>query len=445
MKGTCYKLKPGAEENAVPDILGDLQMKQQGYSPIKNNHDKEEKLKDYQLRATRAYQNGSFDEASRYYKKVLALNPEDYIAAFYRGMSIGWGTTLEQPKVEKAVQALISIQPLIPEEQKNWLNTHFCRDLYPLISGHYFLSWDRYLDVEDWTDANIGVLFDYRNTAMYTISCIDSFKEILYSTADAEALAGIGEYYCKACCDLCRWVIKYKSSAEDLNSIEFLGISAEAKKEFIDKFEEMVFEVRKYNPDFRRTEGESIYSDKLINRLSPPEKPDGEMALLQQNRDLGLLFDKKTDRKIEEWRKREQFWAENLDKREEYLRLCNQTQISMQEFNRAKDLYQKHRGIAAGLRSMKENKDKEAAALISEICQLERKILGKRKAREEISEKEIRINKLEEEREEISNLIETEEKQIKILKDNIEIARGKVYANTVRERHFLKSLGLSSF
>lgn len=420
-------------------------MKQEAYFPINDNRSSrkisDEQLKKYQILATRAYEGRKFNEAERYYSIVLKINPDDYIAIFYKGMSIGWQTTLEKPRVEKAVQSLIEIQPLLPSDTKTYLNTHFCSVLYPLIVGHYGLSWDKYLDVEDWTDDNIGVLYDYRNTAQYIIGCIDEFKEILFSTNNGEVISEIGEYYCKACCNLCSYVFKYNSSTENYNDIEFVGLPAESKRRIIEKYEDMIFEVRKRNPDFRRIEDKSIYSQTFINRLSPPKDLQSDTVLLGKNLELGLLFDKRVDDKIREWEKLEQFLDHNPDKKEEYIRLHDQILARKRDGYHAKALYEKHRGRKARLKTKIETIDKEVVALKDEIIPLERKIFGRSKAKEEIFKKENRIKELCVERKNLSNLIELEKEKMDIIDERIYSIRAEYDKSKDRWEDFLKSLG----
>ena len=182
----------------------------------------------------------------------------------------------------------------------------------------------------------------------------------------------------------------------------FPGFSRKEKQPFLDKYDDMVYEIRKYIPDFKKLEmGKSIVWG-CINRGELPTSIGRHNQVLSDlNQKECLRIDKETDERVKVWKaekaRKEQeerakaYWTSHPTENAERLRLKSLYDESEANFEKAKKakseaedaLYR----VEKNIKEINDGIDKKLA----QIAKLKKKIFGKAKAQEEIHQLEQEI------------------------------------------------------
>ena len=233
--------------------------------------DNTDQLNKYKELAQKAYEAGSTDEAYNYYLKVLEITPTDYEAIFYKGMCIGWTSTIAVPRVDEAFNAYVQAIENIPHEDEETSELAFSiMQLYSVELARLLRAWfdmarQNYWDVDEWYDVNINTFWTYLGVAE---QCLNYFEIIMPNImkCDFAIKQDIATTYCDCCHAMCSHVVQYLDYSQS-NAV-FPGLKANMKRKYVDMYDNMVYEIRKDNPSFNKTD--SKYG--VIDRMDPPTR-----------------------------------------------------------------------------------------------------------------------------------------------------------------------------
>lgn len=363
--------------------------------------DNTDKLETYKEIASNAYDAGNTDEAYQYYLKVLEIDPKDWQAIFYKGMCQGWKSTLAKPRVDEAIMGYQQACEFVPNEILDKVKPLFIGELVGLISAWFDKAQQRYYDVQDWYSSNIDIFWDYLGVAEKVIRYLDLFKSIVLNSESTDLLKKYGELYCNACYAMCVHVVEWKSYSNK-DDAYFPGFSRKEKQPFLDKYDDMVYEIRKYIPDFKKLEvGKSIVWG-CINRGELPTSIGRHNQVLSDlNQKECLRIDKETDERVRAWKTEKErkekeerakvYWAAHPTENAERLRLKSLYDESEANFENAKKAKSEAEDavyrVEKNIKEINEEIDKKLA----QIAKLKKKIFGKAKAQEEIHQLEQEI------------------------------------------------------
>lgn len=226
--------------------------------------DDTDKVATYKEIAINAYNSGNTKEAYQYFLKVLEINPTDYQSIFYKGMCRGWETSLLKPHVAEAVNAYHQAVKYIPDDISKATKITFVNDLISLMSAWFDKAQQNFFNVEDFYQSNSDIFYQYMGVGEKVIKYIDGFMDVIINSSSAKLLEEAGELYCSACEALCTNIIIWTDYSKD--RAIFSGLSGTQKQPYIKSYETMIFEVRKYDPSFRKPT--SQYG--VIDRMDPP-------------------------------------------------------------------------------------------------------------------------------------------------------------------------------
>lgn len=276
--------------------------------------------KTYKEMAIKAYDSGNTKEAYQYFLKVLELEPKDYQCIFYKGMCQGWETTLARPRVGEAVAAYQQAVQFVPTEIAQKVKVLFITELIRLMSAWFEKAQQRYLDVSDFYSSNRDIIYDYRGVGEKIVRYIDSFMDTVIESESAMLIEAVGKLYCAACEAVCSYAqIWTNYSQEDLI---FSGLSSKDKAPFLRDYDNMIFEVRKYNSAFMRPTSE--YS--VIERLDA--KAFSSLDATKTNYQKCLDADKAINQRVQRYKdeivqkrnreRREKYWSEHIAEKQQY-------------------------------------------------------------------------------------------------------------------------------
>ena len=299
--------------------------------------DDSEKESIYKDIAINAYNAGNTKEAYQYFLKVLEINPADYHSLFYKGMCQGWEMTSEKERVGEAVAAYHLAVKHIPEEKVPETKETFISYLAALMATWLENAKNWYPDTFDLlpTDLDGNRISDERRyaeieTGKRAVEYIDSYMEDVINSNSATLIETVGEVYCTACeiaCDFFGQILPYIDDDGDYRThIIREGLSAQEKGPYISSYENMIFEVRKYNPEFKKSD---LCNGKI--EILSPEKANYEKEQHRWfgdlNKQLCLEADEKIDKRLSEYNEtviqqkkkeaREKYWSEHASEKQQ--------------------------------------------------------------------------------------------------------------------------------
>ena len=285
--------------------------------------DNSDKVETYRKMATDAYDSGNTSEAYQYFLKVLEIEPTDYLSIFYKGMCQGWETSLARPRVGEAVAAYHQAEHHIPSEIAQTVKAAFIRELVRLMSVWFKKAQESYHNIEEWYQCNTSIYYTYKSVADQIIKFIDGFKDVLVNSEFSGLLKEIAELYCSACEAMCDFIYVWTDYSQE-NAI-FSSLTSSQKQPYLGKYDDMIFEVRKYYPDFKKVNSRYL----IIDRMSPPVSFNGiATQRVDQNYQMCVDADRVINQKLQRFKneilqkekkeRREKYWSEHATEKQQY-------------------------------------------------------------------------------------------------------------------------------
>lgn len=285
--------------------------------------DNSDKVETYKDMAISAYNAGNTKEAYQYFLKVLEINPTDYQSIFYKGMCQGWETTLGRPRVGEAVAAYHQAERHIPEAISQKVKEIFIGDLVRLMSAWYDKAQECYFDVDDWYQSNTSIYYRYKEVAEQVIKYIDGFMSTVIASGSGELIKSVGELYCSANEAMCGNIIIWTDYSKE--RAIFSGLKSQQKQPYLRDYETMIFEVRKYYPQFKKPD--SKYG--VIDRMDPPTSIGAHnLRTTDINYQKCLDADRMIDQRLQKYKdeivqkqkreRREKYWSEHSAEKQQY-------------------------------------------------------------------------------------------------------------------------------
>ena len=285
--------------------------------------DNSDKVETYRKMAIDAYDSGNTSEAYQYFLKVLEIEPTDYLSIFYKGMCQGWETSLARPRVGEAVAAYHQAERHIPSEIAQTVKAAFIKDLIRLMSAWFEKAQDNYFNIDDWYQSNTSVYYTYKSVDVQVIKFIAGFKDVVIYGEFGELLKDVGELYCSDCEAVCTSITIWTDYSKE--RAIFSGLSSQQKQPYLRDYENMIFEVRKYSPTFRKPD--SKYG--VIDRMNPPTSigihnlqttDTNYQKCLEADRAINQRVQRYKDEILEKKKRerREKYWSEHTAEKQQY-------------------------------------------------------------------------------------------------------------------------------
>lgn len=364
--------------------------------------DNTDQAKTFKDMAINAYNGGNTKEAYHYFLKVLEIDPSDFQSVFYKGMCQGWETTLARSRVGEAINSYYQAMNLVPDEISKSVSELFVNELTNLISAWFDKARERFWDVDEWYSSNVSIFWDYLEVCEQVINYIDGFKQVALDSDSVALKKNVGQVYCDACYGMCTNIVEWTSYSQD--NATFPGLSLQRKQPYLKKYDDMIFEVRKYDSEFKKIEvtGTSVWG--TIDRAAPPTRIGAHnMAIIRQNNQNCIRVDREIDERVKKWKEEEekrkkaekerQYWESHPEDKKK----CEVLKAEYDARDKVEKSIQIAKNSAESLVKKYEDTISDLNEKISsgnvQIAKLEKKIFGKAKAqknieaiREEISE-----------------------------------------------------------
>lgn len=363
--------------------------------------DNSDQLKTYKDMAINAYNNGSTKEAYQYFLKVLELDPQDFQAIFYRGMCQGWESTLANPRIGEAMNAYQQASSLIPEEIGQSVREIFIGDLINLINAWFDKSRERVWDTDDWYSYNVNTFWDYLGVCEKVINYMDVLKPVFLKSESSAFRKNFGQLYCDACYGMCTHIVQWTSYQKDRAT--FPGLSLTGKQPILRKYDDMIFEVRKYDPKFKKIEVRGSLVMGTIDRAAPPTRIGSHnTAISKQNEQNCLRIDREIDQRVAQWRdgeakrikaeKEKKYWESHPEDKVKSIELKEEFDARAKAADSAKSAKESAEAVVKKLEDTIRDMNSKISDGNALIAKQQKKIFGKAKAQEVIDQTQREID-----------------------------------------------------
>jgi len=331
--------------------------------------DNSNNLDSYKELAINEYNSGNTDGAYQYFMKVLEIDPTDYQSLFYKGMCLGWKSTLANPRISEAVAGFQQAYKYIPSEISQKVSELFLSDLINLITAWFEKARERVWDTDEWYSYNVDTFWDYLGVCEKVINIMESFKSIFLASESGAFRKCYGQLYCDACYGYCTNIVEWTDYSK--TNATFPGISLNGKKPVLQKYDDVIFEVRKYDPKFKKIEVKGTLVMGTIDRAAPPTRIGSHnMAVRRQNEQNCIAIDRQIDQRVAKWKEDEQKRIK-AEKEKKYWETHAENKA---EADRLKAELNSRTSSANSAKTAKDNADKLVKKLEDTISDLERKI-----------------------------------------------------------------------
>jgi tetratricopeptide (TPR) repeat protein len=214
----------------------------------------------------------NYEEAYRYFTKVIEVIPEDWHALFYKGQAAGSLSTPEQPRMEEFIQGIKAANTIVENSKLSDQELWDVRNLYSSAIIEVYGGFLKALEKR-----SIGKKFDKRQDWDFMVETRDFYeKAIEHYEFVLKLIENYEDEISKSnklkiqmeIVELCSRVcgpIQYYTDIEK-NKCFLFGYSASEKLPFVNLYDDLIVEIRRSLPGFKGGENDAI------DRLSvPPE------------------------------------------------------------------------------------------------------------------------------------------------------------------------------
>ena len=203
---------------------------------------------------------GNHKEAYEYYTKVVEIDPENWRAVYEKGKAGAWQSTLGNLRISEIYQGITLALEIIgrsniPEDEKFGLKNEFAVALFDvnnaitdLMEENLSNMVDRYFH-SDWDQ-----MWETRQRYLTNVEQLDDALSLINDLDDDLSKANVLEFKKRMCLDLknaCESIWYWNDYSE--SSSDYFGFSVAEKQEYIDKFWNIVDDIRVVESDYATT------------------------------------------------------------------------------------------------------------------------------------------------------------------------------------------------
>jgi len=210
-------------------------------------------------------------DAYEYFSKVVEMDPDNWMAIFLKGRSAAAQSTIANPKINLLLQAIDEADQIIKNQKLNEKELIEARNLFAttfthLIDALSILHSKRFERVGTlFLDLHWNLMWETRlwheNAIEYyqfAIGLIENFQDEK-STANRVALK---KKIASQCISICDFQLYYRDY--ERKHPESFGYRVTEKQLYIDLYDQMITDIRVYEPNF------GMLENYYIDRLDPP-------------------------------------------------------------------------------------------------------------------------------------------------------------------------------
>lgn len=208
--------------------------------------------------AYNAYVDRNYAESERYYNKVLEVDAENWKAIFYKGMSIGWQSTLANVRLRDAISGALRAVIIAAQKEKKTVVDEFrlecAREIQNLATVFGNNADDHYNKYEKTKDST-NEYWSNLDVSMEALDVALRFTSELDDASVREAKKAILENIIE--------LIKFKSVPRQIfvgrnndlsKRYNWIGINDEARAVLLKNLDDYSQKLQNLDPDFKKPE-----------------------------------------------------------------------------------------------------------------------------------------------------------------------------------------------
>ncbi len=259
---------------------------------------------------------GNNKEAYKFFTKVVEVDPDNWRAVFERGKAAAAQSTIKKDRTAELSQAVKSALQIIrdidiPKNELIDIKNDFAVALYNInneitdimdekLWDHFDLYSDKHWDLMWNTQRRYETNIEEMT---YALSLIENYDDEL---SKDNSLA-IKKRICKDIKDLCNSIGYWVGHTQDMMS--YMGLSAYRKQRYLEKYLDLVYEIREIEPDFRTKEDD--YPDPFEPEYYPVDQ------IYNAWKKIEAEYQDKKRRKAQQ-KRNDEYWKEHAEEKKQH-------------------------------------------------------------------------------------------------------------------------------
>lgn len=379
-----------------------------------------------------AEESENYQEAYIYFNKVVEVDPDNWEAIFHKGNSAAWQSTIAYPRLEELYYGvntaleIVSNQYADVDYNKVWsARLEFASAIFSVNCALVDLVYNNIYDYDELYYSHVDLLCSARQQSRNCIDAIEMAIALIDDNKDYEFSVNImRKRLCRELTRICGYFVYWIDYSQ--SDLLYFGLTDIEKKPYIEKFKKLVYEIRRTESSF------SINGSEY--RLNPF---DSTSVSIFRHKDQEIInyWVRENKKYADEMNKRHrtEFLRSNPEKDKEYKSLEEEYRKISNAINTAKQKKNKVNSSIESAKAEKTSLTEQQELAKRKIEKLSKKIFGKTKALEEISNLKTDITQMEIKSQEYSdNLpkLQAEEKKCSIeieqLKKDLAVAKNNI-------------------
>lgn len=203
---------------------------------------------------------GNHKEAYEYFTKIVEVDPDNWRAIYEKGKSGAWQSTLGDLRTSEIYQGItlaleIIGRSKIPEDETIQLKNEFAVALFNINNAITDLMDQNLSNIDDkYFDSHWDQMWNTRQRYLTNVEQLEDALSLISNLDDDLSKSNIVEFKKRMCsdlknaCDSIQYWTDYSQS-----SLAYLGFSVSEKQKYIDKFWNLVDDIRVVEPDYATT------------------------------------------------------------------------------------------------------------------------------------------------------------------------------------------------
>lgn len=259
---------------------------------------------------------GNNKEAYEYFTKVIEVDSENWRAIYEKGKAGAWQSTLANLRTSEIYQGITMALEIIgrlnmSESELIDIKNEFAVALFNINNAITDLMDQNLSNLDDkYFDSHWDQMWETRQRHLTNVSQLEDAVSLISDFKDDLSKSNIIEFKKRMCSDLrsaCSSIQYWTDYSQ--SSLGYLGFNPNEKKPYLDKYWNLVYEIREVEPNFATDKW--CYPDPFAPGLHMSDECYKYWAKIDQERQ---------EKKAKEAKKKrfDEYWAEHADEKARY-------------------------------------------------------------------------------------------------------------------------------
>ena len=294
-----------------PDRMKEKVQEIKGTVQVDNSH----MIDSWMKMGKSASEAGNHKEAYDYFTKVVELDPQNWRAIFEKGKAGAWQSTLANLRTAEIYQGITMALEIVnsldmPSDEVIGIKNEFAVALFNINNAITDLMEQNLFELDDkYFDSHWDQMWNTRQRHITNVSQLEDAITLIADLEDDLSKSNVIEFKKRMCNDLrdaCASIQYWTDYSQ--TALNYLGFAPKDKKEYLDKYWNLIDEIRTVEPEFATDKW--CYPDPFGPGLHNSDKIYNYWRKVEAER--------KVQRKKAEAKKRyDEYWKEHADEKKQ--------------------------------------------------------------------------------------------------------------------------------